>query len=486
VNEDKMPVTKTSIPAFFLPGLDEADFADFTKLEFGQGQNKVKMRSPVLTPSLLTRIIAQLKEAREEYLAKLPVYEIIETIDKAVALWRDPDYPPRRKAEALLPIITGYSSEMITQTLNEIALMLRGEDLRLLLEEELGDPLFLDRFRPRHKSEGMCKVYGPRLTTAVFAGNVPGLPVGNIIYALLMKSAILGKSASEEPLFAVLFAQSLAEVDPELARSVAMVCWKGGDEEIEHLAFGASDAVVVYGGEHSVNEVRKRVPSGTRFVAYGHKLSFGVIGREYLKADCVGQTAVQAAIDASVFDQQGCLSPHVFYVEEGSEITPKEFAKLLAHQMESFNKKIPRGRISADEAAHINQLRGSYEFRELENDGVAVHYSPGGTDWTVIYESDPAFVPSCLNRTIRIKPVKDVSEVVGLIEPIKGYLQTVGAALPQERFFSLADKMGQLGADRICPLGKMTAPSIVWHHDGRFNLLDLLRWTDIEEGLDRG
>ncbi len=481
-----MSGTKTSIPAFFLPGLTEADLGEFVTMKFGTGKDRVRMRSPVLTPALLSKVIVQLKDAREEYLSKLSVDEIIRTIDRVVALWRDPDYPLRRTAKELLPKITGYSSQMVTQALDEIILMFRGEDLRLLLKEELGDPLFLDRFRPRRKSEGMCKVYGPRLTTTVFAGNVPGLPVGNIVYALLMKSAILGKSASEEPLFAVLFAQSLAEVDPELARSVAMVCWKGGDEEIESVAFGSSDAVIVYGGERAVNEVRKRVPSGTRFIAYGHKLSFGVIGREHLATDRVRQTAVQAAIDASVFDQQGCLSPHVFYVEEGAEITPKEFAKLLAQEMENFNKEIPRGKISADEAAQINQLRGSYEFRELEKDDIAILHSSPGTDWTVIYENDPAFVPSCLNRTIRIKPVKDVSEVVGLIEPMKGYLQTVGAALPQERFFSLADKMGRLGADRICPLGKMTAPPLTWHHDGRFNLLDLLRWTDIEEALDKG
>lgn len=475
---------ETSIPAFFLPGFTEADIGEFVTLEFGTGKDRVTMHSPVLTPSLLSEVISRLNQAREGYLSHLSVYDVIKAIDKVMDLWSDGDYPLRQQAEALLPLITGYSGPMVTQTLDGIISMFNGENLRLLLKDELGDPRFLDQFRPRPNSTGMCKAYGPRLTTTVFAGNVPGLPVANIVYALLMKSAILGKSASEEPLFAALFAQSLAEVDPELARSVAMVCWKGGDEEIEKIAFGSSDAVIVYGAEHSVNEVRKRVPFRTRFIAYGHKLSFGVIGREHLAADRVKETAARAAVDVSVFDQQGCLSPHVFYTEEGAETTPKEFARLLASEMEAFNQKIPRGRISPDESAHINQLRGSYEFREFEDQGVALHASSRGTDWTVIYESDPAFVPSCLNRTIRIKPVKDVSEVVGLIEPIKGYLQTVGAALPQERFLSLANKMGQLGADRICPLGKMTAPSLTWHHDGRFNILDLLRWTDIEEGLN--
>jgi hypothetical protein len=473
--------TKTSIPAFFLPIVIEADIEKFTTLEFGQDGTAVKMHSPVITPSLVSKIIAELKEAREDYLVGLPVYEIIGTIDKVVRLWGDHDYPPRKLADELLPTITGFSVPMVSQLLDGIVSMFNGENLRLLLEEELGDPLFLDGFRPRRTNNGMSKAYGPLLTTTVFAGNVPGLPVANIVYALLMKSAILGKSASEEPLFASLFGRSLAEVDPSLARCVAMVCWKGGDVEIEKLAFGSSDAVIAYGGERSVNEVRKRVPQGTRFLAYGHKLSFGVVGREYLKPDLVNEIAAKAARDTSLFDQQGCLSPHVFYVEQGGQISPKEFAKLLAYQMEAFNWEIPRGRLSLDEAAAINNVRGSYEFRELNDDGVALHRSQHGTHWTVIYEKDPGFVPSCLNRTIRVKPVKDASEVVGLINPIKGYLQTVGAALSGERFVSFADQMGKLGADRICPLGKMTAPEPSWHHDGRFNILDLLRWTDIEE-----
>ena len=472
--------TKTSIPAFFLPTVTQADIGEFTTLEFGRDGTTVKMHSPVITPSLVSKIIAELKEAREDYLAGLPVYEIIGKIDRVIQLWSDHDYPPRKLADELLPTITGFSAPMVSHLLDSIVSMFNGENLKLLLEEELGDPLFLDGFRPRRTKSGMSKVYGPLLTTTVFAGNVPGLPVANIVYALLMKSAILGKSASEEPLFASLFARSLAEVDPKLARCVAMLCWKGGDEEIEKLAFSSSDAVIAYGGERSVNEVRKRVPPGTRFLAYGHKLSFGVVGQEYLKPDLVNETAARAAKDTSLFDQQGCLSPHVFYVEEGGQTSPKEFAKLLAYQMEAFNWEIPRGKLSVDEAVAINQVRGSYEFRELNADGVALHRSQHGTDWTVIYEKDPSFVPSCLNRTIRVKPVKDVSEVVGLIEPIKSYLQTVGAALSEERFVCLADEIGKLGADRICPLGKMTAPGLNWHHDGRFNILDLLRWTDIE------
>ncbi|MBN2379903.1 acyl-CoA reductase [candidate division WOR-3 bacterium] len=472
--------TKTPIPAFYLPGNLEAEVEAYKPMEFGRDGNRVSMQSPALSSSLLSRIIEELVKAQNEYLIHCPVFEIINSIDKALALWSKPNYPARKQAAELLPTITGFSVQMIAAILDGLLPMYRGINLLKLLQEELGDPLVLDEFRRRPAASGMSKAYGPRLTTAVFAGNVPGLPVANIVYSLLMKSAILGKSSSEEPLFSALFAKTLSEVNPQLARCVAMVSWKGGNEAIEKQAFGASDAVIVYGAEHSVNEVRKRVPPEVRFISYGHKLSFGIIGREALAVNKVKKTAQKAARDVSLFDQQGCLSPHVFYVETGGETTPKEFSKLLADQMETLSQTIPRGRVSVDEAAQIIQLRGACEFKELTGDGFEIHTSPNGTDWTVIYEQDATFVPSCLNRTIRVKPVADASEVVALVEPVKSYLQTVGAALPEDRLINIADKMGQLGVDRISPIGKMTGPSIFWHHDGRFNLLDLIRWTDLE------
>lgn len=468
-----------TLPAFYLPGLIEDEIGEFTRLEFGSEGTSVKMQSPVLTPELLTRIIADLRKAREEYLVHQPVAKIVETIDKAINLWADPSYPPRKLAQELLPTITQLSDPMISAILGMLNSMFSAESLNMLLEDELGDPRVLDEFRARPKG-GFLKAYGPGLTTIVFAGNAPGLPMLSTILGFLTKSAVLGKSSSEEPLFAPLFAQTIAEIDPNLARCMAMVSWKGGDKEIEKIAFGHADVVVVYGTNHSVDEVRKQVPPATTFIPYGHKLSFGVIGKEALSSEKVHETAMLAATDASVLDQQGCVSPHLFYVEEGGEVSPKEFSRRLAKAMDAFNKQIPRGRLTADESAYINRLRGSYEFKELIDPEIALHTSSSGTSWTVIYESNQTFIPSCLNRTIRVKPVKDVMDVVQLVTPIKEYLQTMGAALPHDRLIPFADKMGELGLDRIPPLGKMTAPSLLWRHDGRFNLLDMIRWTGIE------
>ena len=42
------------------------------------------------------------------------------------------------------------------------------------------------------------------------------------------------------------------------------------------------------------------------------------------------ETAHKAAYDVALYDQQGCLSPQLVYVEEGGAVTPKELAALLA------------------------------------------------------------------------------------------------------------------------------------------------------------
>ena len=63
---------------------------------------------------------------------------------------------------------------------------------------------------------------------------------------LLTKSAILGKSSFDEPLMPVLFARSLASVDPDMADALAIVPWRGGTVDLEDAAIGEADAVGAY------------------------------------------------------------------------------------------------------------------------------------------------------------------------------------------------------------------------------------------------
>jgi hypothetical protein len=466
--------------AGWLPGLHQADTAERHSLRFPG----LDIEVPRLTPEGLGAQLQRVQAERDRYLAQLPVRRIVTLLDRVASRWLEPASLYRREAEALLPLVTGYSEPAIRKGLASFLALLREESLLRLLEDELPRPAVLDGFVPRGRSGGETRAFGPRLTVHVWSGNVPGLPAQSLVSALLVKSASLGKVASEEPLFATLLAESIAEVDARLAECLAVTYWPGGDDSLEAVAFGQAEAVIAYGSERAIEQIRGRVPPAARFVAYGHKLSFGAIGREALARERFADTVDRAAYDVAKYDQQGCLSPHIFYVEIDGEASPREFGAALSARLDEYSAAVPRGRLSLEEAASLAGVRQRYELRELAGEPVALVEGVGGT---VLFDNDPRFEASCLNRTIFVKPVGDlVAEVPVLARDVRRYLQTCGVAADPERTRALAEGLGRLGLDRVCPLGRMGDVASNWHHDGRFTLLELLRWTDLEPDASAG
>ncbi len=98
----------------------------------------------------------------------------------------------------------------------------------------------------------------------------------------------------------------------------------------------------------------------------------------------------------------------------------------------------------------------------------------------MLWDPDPTFAATCLNRTVRVKPVGDLLEVPRLVHQIAPLLQSVGVAADPERSRRLADALGSAGASRVVPIGRMAWPPPEWHHDGRPPLGELVRWCDWE------
>jgi hypothetical protein len=465
------------LSAFHLPALSRPPT---TTWSYGAGAGAVSLRIPQLTPALLSEQIAALREARAAHLARRPVEEIVAALGRVAERFLDRGDPIRRAAESALPPVTGTTPPMVRLVLDRMAADWRADRLRSLLTAELGDARVLDGFRPRPMGPGRVRAVGPALTTQIFSGNVPGVAVTSIIRSLLVKSAVLGKTAVGEPVLPALFARALAEEDAGLGSCVAITYWPGGDDALEREALDAADAVVVYGGAEAVAAARARAPASARFLGYGHRLSFGVVAREAVSGSAASETAAQAALAVATFDQQGCVSPHLFYVEEGGSRSPAEWAADLAGAMGELEARLPRGQLAPGEAAAIRQLRGEVEFAQLAGTGVELHASAEGTGWTVIHDPDPAFEASCLNRVVRVKPVTELMEVAEHTRPIAAVLQSVGVAGPAERLAPLADALARLGASRITPLASLPWPPPTWHHDGSPPLRALVRWCDWE------
>lgn len=467
------------IDAFHLPAIPRPRT---TTWAYGRGEDAFEVRVPRLSPADLRRQVDALGEARDAHLAGRPVAEIVGVIDAVATRFLDSGDPLRQAAERALPAVTNYSPAMIRLVLDRMAADWRAPRLRELLRAEFGDPRVLDGFVPAPRSHGQHAAFGPRLAVHVFSGNVPGVAVTSVIRSLLVKAATLGKAAVGEPLLAALFARGVAEADAELGACLAVTYWAGGDEGMERAALDPADAVVVYGGAEAIASIRGRTPPGARFLGYGPKVSFGVVGRAALAdGDAAREAARGAALDASTFDQQGCVSPHLFYAESGGAVSPEAWAGMLAEAMGEVEAALPRGTLSPGESSAIRQLRGEMEFAEAGGGGVRLHASAEGTAWSVVYDPRPDFTASCLNRVVRVKPVERLEDVAGLVAPFAPVLQTVGVAAAPDEVRALALALGRAGASRFAPLGRMAWPPPWWHHDGRPPLRDLVRWVDLED-----
>ncbi|MHA1108337.1 MAG: acyl-CoA reductase [Alphaproteobacteria bacterium] len=468
--------------AGYLPGLS-ADQVKWKTLTFRRANQTLDIEVPVLDEAQIGLVAARVREASRAYLKSLPVAEIIAIIDRVIARLLDRNDPWRRKAEELLPLVTGYDAEMVRLGLTGYLKTFRAPQLRKFLAEDFANAQILDDFQPTPKG-GFARAYGPDLLVHIWAGNVPGLPLWSLISGLLVKAGNVGKVASAEPLFAGWFAQMLAEEDPELADCVAILWWKGGDHASEGALLKQADVVLAYGGNATLDDIRGRVPVTTRYLPFGHKIGIGMVARAALDTQKAWSVAHRAAFDIARYDQQGCYSPQMFFVERGAKVSPREFADYVAHELACFEQKFPRRELTMDEAGDVAAWRHGEEMKAASGSDRELKGDAAGA-WSVAYVEDAEdLAPSGLNRTVRICAIDRLEDAVARIAPFKAFLQTVGIAATPEELFRLGALLGDAGVTRICALGDMSAPEAGWHHDGRFNLLDLITITEIDRSAE--
>jgi hypothetical protein len=469
-----------AVKGYYLPQALQKEVSSFSYSihEFPEWDTVIRVEFPVVTPELLEKVIVFLKN-NKAYLEKKSVEEIAHILDTASDLWLDDTYPKKVSAVEAISLFTGFSPEMVKESIRVEHRSSRKEDLLRALRSEIGDPAFLDGF---HYSKERCcysKASGPALTAAIFSSNIPGLPHLSVMRSFLVKSPILGKASREEPIFPPLYAESLREIDPEIGECLAILSWHGGDEALESILFNHCGAVIVYGSEATCNSVSKRVLPGTKVISHSHRIGFGMVGREMLNQDNGTSLAKRIAYDVSTFDQFACISPQIYFLEEGGQLSPKEFVSVLADAMNNLEKVFPPARLSVEDAAVIKHLQNTCELREIGGENIKIQAGKN-LSWTIVYDPVQEFVSSPLHRFIRLVPLKDLNDIINFLSPLKGYMQNAGLEVGDARKSAMLNLLAGLGVSRICPPGKMPTPSMMWHHDGLPCLGEMVRWTDAE------
>lgn len=437
----------------------------------------LRLRFPAPTPQLARRLCDHLEEAGA-HLRRRRTASLVESLGRAGARFLDPADPIRQAALEHLPAAAGLSSAMAREVVDGMARDWTAGRLDRLLRDQFADPGVLDGFRAG-PGGSRVRALGHPLVVQLGAGNVAGVAVGGAVRALLTRSPVLLKPGLHDAVLPVLYARALAECDPELADALAVLYWPGGTEAVETEVLARAGLVVVYGGGDTVKAVRARLPATTPLVVYSHRLSVALVGRRALAGARADQTARAAASAVAAFDQRGCVSPHLFWVEEGGALTPAEWAGRLAAAMATIERDLPAGRLPPQTASLVQQLRGTWELKQAAGTGARV-FRPAGVEWTAAYDPDPAFTPSCLGRFAWVKPVPDLARVPALLAGVRPFLQTVGMCGTGDRAAIIADELGSAGVSRVTTLQRMAWPPAWWHHDGGDALRALTRWVDWE------
>ena len=429
----------------------------------------------VPTPRLVAELADDLRASRAQ-LARRSSADVIAALGAAGARFLDPADPLRAEALERLSEDSGLSPAMCVAVLDGMAADWTEERFIRMVSSELGDLAALDGF-VRHESRSVMAM-GPALSVQIVAGGVPGVSVTALLRSLVVKGPTLLKPGRGDFVLPWLFARSLAGVDPALSDALAVVYWPGGSSEHEDAVLARAEVVTVYGSDETVRDIRARTPVTTRLVAYHHRVSVGVVGREALAASLVGRTAVEVAEAVALFDQRGCVSPQVIYVEEGGACSPAELAERLASALAGLETRWPGGSLDVARASRLQQARGTAELLAATTGGLVRHGR--AAPWTVVFEPAPLPLGPAAGRFVRVRPLVDAVELPGLLGPLGPHLQTVGVAGLGERLESVARALAEAGASRVAPFHAVAFPPAWWHHDGRGPLLDLVRWVDLE------
>jgi hypothetical protein len=392
--------------------------------------------------------------------------DLIGLCDAAATRWIQPDHP--------------LAATIRQHDLGFLPLWMRRNNLEQLCARSLlGRSESLDGFVRLSEADPMLVRAQPRgLVVHWLAGNVPVLGLLSLLLSFLCKNINVLKvshvSAGLLPRLldgfrGVTYTNRAGEPisGDLLLDTVAVVYADRTETEAARALSALADVRLAWGGREAVEAVMN-LPRrlGTEDVVFGPKTSLAVVGAEQLSdRETASRVALALARDASAFDQRGCNSPHTVFVERGGAVSPSQFAPLVAEAMEAVARQNPPGRVDPAGAMNVLAVRAEYDMR-----GEA-HYGRG-TDWTVVYcEDDRGLATACYGRTLFIRPVDDVFEVVAFCSE---QTQTVGLAVDRRRL-KLAEVLTAHGVARCPRLGTMRLFDSPW--DGLFPLDRLVRWT---------
>ncbi len=435
-------------------------------------ENGVEVSLPELTEGDIDKII---KSRLNTNLHKMHFDDITIFFQKVAKFWFAEKNEFRDEAARLASIVTGYPESIVCRDYKMTSeLFLDRSQLYDQIDLELGNRWYIDEWVPCLSC--LIKAQPRGLVTNVLVGNIPIASTFGMFRSLVVKNNTVCKLPKKDPINALYYAMSFLKVAPEnpITKSTSIVYWER-DSWQEQRILEASDAVCLWGGEQSINEIKKKIKMGTKILEYGPKRSLCMIDLNNIDPDDrLDDIALRAAHDFSIFNQEGCFTSQELYIASQDELFDK-FIKYFAKAMDHFLKVYPKGEIMADNKAHVLLTRSEQQLVGAEVISTENH------DWTIIISKDRKRIQSHpLSRTAVVHRIEKLEDAM---EAINSYTQTVGI-YPWKASEKLRDDITIRGADRIVAIGMANYARVGFPHDGIWTYNQLVRWVNVERDID--
>jgi len=388
-------------------------------------------------------------EAAEKTLHSMPAAARVAAVGRVLDAWSDPGSPVRRRLLDEHPGASGLSRENVAAGLELALASWNHAALARLVEQEA--------------SGDAARLAG--ITTVVHGGVLPMPTLVDALAPIVLGSPVLAKPARRDPVTPRLVEASLAELAPELGDCLALADVRRSNRAaLDSLL--AAPRVVVTGGDEAIAGIEGRIGHGTRLIAHGHKLSVALLGTDVDVA--FEDASARLAVDVSLWDQLGCLSPIACWVV-GDARRADRFAAALGRALARREGMTPRGEVGAGAAAWISNERAEAEIRAAAGGGCTLY---AGDAWTVVAESDATPRAAPLHRFVRVHPLAAPRDLPRTLGPLGSHVAGVAHA-------GLSEAAAQecrlaMGASRAAPFGRLQAPPLDWGRDGLGVLASLL------------
>lgn len=381
--------------------------------------------------------------------------DVVAALARVLDLWSDRSGPWQARLVPAVAASAGFTEPNVRDALARALANWTGAAFARAIDSEIGA-------RPDARGE--------ELTSIALAGAIPMPTLLHVACALAARTPALVKPASRDRATLPLVVESIAAVEPALARCVAIADFDPVHDVDAARAFFASPLVVASGSDETVAAVRARLGENQRLVAYGHRLSIAVLGPGALDA----ATARALAVDVCDWDQLGCLSPAAVFVVGCTSLAIEAFARSLGDALAERERSTPRGAVDAHVAAQIRAERGSARARFAASGaaGRGLLIESEGTRFTVVLEPDARLRAAPLHRFVRIHPVASTSGLAAALAPLARFLSTIAVAGLDP---ACERELTALGGNRTCSPGEMQSPPLAWRRDGLGLVEPLLR-----------